>query len=61
MRPSVQLLQVNNLAPLGGRKSVSHVTRELFFLISSEHHSQSPSGLRIGINLGDVIVEDDDV
>jgi class 3 adenylate cyclase len=40
---------------------VSHVTRELFFLISSEHHSQSPIELRIGINLGDVIVDDDEV
>jgi hypothetical protein len=39
---------------------VTHVTRELFFLISSEHHSQSPSELRIGISLGDVIVEADD-
>jgi hypothetical protein len=40
---------------------VSHVTRELFFLILSDRHLQSPIELRIGFNLGDVIVKADDV
>jgi hypothetical protein len=56
-----QLLQVDKLRPFGGKKSVSHLTRELFFLILSDRHLQSPIELRIGINPGDVIVEADDV
>jgi len=40
---------------------VSHLTRELFFRILSDHHLQSPIEVRIGINPGDVIVKADDV